>query len=943
MPISADDPGIFESSSATAMIEQPRRTRTQTLSDAAEQMLDGNPVGSALLDVCGRLLGVNDPLCALLRRSREDLCAHTAEELTHPADRAAHRAAFGPVLHGEAESSHLQERLLRADGEELWVSVMVRRAATVDDRGVWIARFLDITETKQAERRLRERERQLADAQALAHLGSWEYDPRSGRMVCSDELCRIFGLPTGSCPTIAETLALVHPDDRQRVARYIRRGEPGAINLEYRVVRADGEVRHVHSRRFSRREADEAAAQHSGTVLDITERVRSERELRAAHEHLQAIVMAMGEGYALTVEGRIAAVNPRLCEQTGFSAAELVGCAMPFPFWPPEAARGSKEIRSAALERSGTTFHTRLVRSDGAGFDAEVTVVPARRPDGALIGFVNTVRDVTERLRYEREQVALREVAELIAAGEAPAVVFNAVARHVQALFGAKAGLVTRFDEAAGKGTILACSTTDGPSLAGESYDLGGQTPSAQVHRTGRTALLVGTFAALGSEDPARSPLERAGATGAIATPVLVAGRPWGTLSAMFAGQPMPDDAEAAISRFGHLVSMAVLNAEAWERLERQATTDSLTGLANHRAFHERLRSETYRARRYGRALCLALLDLDHFKDVNDRHGHQVGDRVLGEVAAQLADQAREGELISRIGGEEFAWLMPEADPAAARRACERARRLIAERTFAHGCPLTISAGICSFEPSLEPEEMIRLADLALYRAKHGGRNTTFLYTPQSDSSPDPPRPFPEPVATMASVRALARAIDSRDPGTREHSERVAAHAQRLALELGWTSKRASLLHECGLLHDVGKIGIPDEILLKPGPLNAAEYEQIKQHAVISARIAEEVLEEEQVAWIRGHHERWDGGGYPDGLAGEQIPDGAQLLALADAYDAMTSMRSYQASLSPEQALSECLSQAGSQFAPEAVRALESLMGRERGVAGKQLASARPG
>ncbi len=171
------------------------------------------------------------------------------------------------------------------------------------------------------------------------------------------------------------------------------------------------------------------------------------------------------------------------------------------------------------------------------------------------------------------------------------------------------------------------------------------------------------------------------------------------------------------------------------------------------------------------------------------------------------------------------------------------------------------------------------------------------------------------------SVAYLSRR-GGRNASTRQHSERVASLAERLALAQGWTAKRASPLHASGLLHDVGKIGIPDEILLKPGPLTDAEYYQVKRHAEMGAYIAAKVLEAEQIAWVHGHHERWDGTGYPDRIAAEQIPDGAQLLALADAWDVMTQGRTYKPTKGTDEAIAECMAEAGHQFAPAAVDAL---------------------
>lgn len=179
----------------------------------------------------------------------------------------------------------------------------------------------------------------------------------------------------------------------------------------------------------------------------------------------------------------------------------------------------------------------------------------------------------------------------------------------------------------------------------------------------------------------------------------------------------------------------------------------------------------------------------------------------------------------------------------------------------------------------------------------------------------------------LGAVRALARAVDARDPVTRRHSERVAAVAGALAGEMGWDAEGRARLREAGLVHDVGKIGVPDRVLFKAGRLTGAERAEIVRHAVLGAEMVADVLAPAQVAWVRGHHERWDGGGYPDGLSGEAIPDGARVLALADAWDAMTSARSYRAPLGAREALAECVRCAGAQFWPDAVVALEALVG----------------
>jgi putative nucleotidyltransferase with HDIG domain len=174
-------------------------------------------------------------------------------------------------------------------------------------------------------------------------------------------------------------------------------------------------------------------------------------------------------------------------------------------------------------------------------------------------------------------------------------------------------------------------------------------------------------------------------------------------------------------------------------------------------------------------------------------------------------------------------------------------------------------------------------------------------------------------------LRALARAIDAKDPATQEHAERVAALTVRLAAARGWAPSRVALLRDAALLHDVGKIGVPDAILLKDGPLDEEEFAIVREHSVLGARIVGDVLDEEQIAWIAGHHERPDGSGYPGALAGDEVPEGAALLALADAWDVMVSDRSYSPPMTLDAALAEVRARAGTQFAAAAVQALETL------------------
>ena len=364
-------------------------------------------------------------------------------------------------------------------------------------------------------------------------------------------------------------------------------------------------------------------------------------------------------------------------------------------------------------------------------------------------------------------------------------------------------------------------------------------------------------------------------------------------------------------------------------RLEDRAFTDALTGLANHRAFQERLQAEVGRARRHERPLALALIDVDHFKSINDTAGHAAGDRVLAALGARLRSLLRNEDVLARIGGDEFALLLPETDEVDARAVLERAREELERAPLVDAVRVRISAGICELRRAGDAETLMRLADGALYWSKEHGRNVTAVYDPDTvvELSAGERLDRLQRSHTIAGIHALARAIDAKDPSTREHSERVAALAARLAQLRGWAPERVALLHEAALVHDVGKIGISDAVLLKPGRLDPDEYEQVEQHAALGARIVADVLDPEQVAWIRSHHERPDGRGYPAGLRGDEIPEGAALLAVADCFDVMTVARPYSRPMSEADALAECRSLVGAQFSSAAVAALFAAVG----------------
>jgi len=522
--------------------------------------------------------------------------------------------------------------------------------------------------------------------------------------------------------------------------------------------------------------------------------------------------------------------------------------------------------------------------------------------------------------RQAAEEAALARIATAIAHEDQPRAVLASAAEEAAGLLGAASASILRF-ESGDRSAVVVGSAGPASADAGRRVTVRDDDVLGSCLTQGEPAPTPDPATEPGSD----SPLKRTAHGTELAVPIWVGAHAWGAIWVAAAeGAKLDPDSGDRLVRFADLASASITSADARAHLAQLALEDSLTGLANHRHFHERLRAEVARAQRHDRELSVVLFDIDHFKDVNDLHGHHVGDLVLRETAERLAGCARSGELIARVGGEQFGWILPEAGGLDSYRAAERARRLLNAQPMADGVRVSVSAGVCDLEHATSSAELLRFADGALFWAKAHGRDITFRYSPEvvTELSADEQLEHLRRTRTIVGIRALARAVDVKDHSTARHSERVAELSTAIAAALGWDERELAALHEAALVHDVGKIGVPDAILLKPSRLDPDEYETIKQHPALSAEIVNDVLSTEQVSWVLGHHERYDGGGYPDNLARDLIPIGARILAVADAWDVMTSERPYSRTRSRDDALEEVRAQAGQQFCPEVVRAL---------------------
>src|SRR4051794_5782978 len=521
------------------------------------------------------------------------------------------------------------------------------------------------------------------------------------------------------------------------------------------------------------------------------------------------------------------------------------------------------------------------------------------------------------------EQAALRRLATAVAAEPSADQIYELVSREAADLLGANASGVLRFDDEDSL-TVLGAFSPEGSSTynAGQSVPVRPGSDIERLRDRGEAVLIT--------DHGHGSPVYDLGYRCTVIAPVYVGTNLWGLLAAAAVdAERFNDQSVNRLRDFASLLGTSIRNTENRQQLTEMATSDPLTGLANHRTFHERLREEVARALRHGRPLALALLDIDQFKEINDTAGHGAGDRVLAAVAAELRDAARAEDVLARIGGDEFALLLPETSSMDALTFVERVRGKIGSSPVG-GYRLTLSAGISDITHAVSAEQLFRFADGALYWSKAKGRDCTWIYDPHvvRELSAQERAEHLERSQAMSALRALARAIDAKDQMTRRHSQRVASLCHKLAEVRGWNADRIQMLTEAALVHDVGKIGVRDAVLLKNGPLHPGGGGEGKQHAGLGAQIGEEGAPAEEGGGVRGHHERPDGSGYPDGLRADQISEGAALLALADAFDVMTLSRPYSAPRSTADALRECRSLVGRQFSEDAVAALEELAAR---------------
>jgi diguanylate cyclase (GGDEF)-like protein/putative nucleotidyltransferase with HDIG domain len=432
------------------------------------------------------------------------------------------------------------------------------------------------------------------------------------------------------------------------------------------------------------------------------------------------------------------------------------------------------------------------------------------------------------------------------------------------------------------------------------------------------------------------------------------------------------------------LIAGALHNALSFQKAQEQAITDGLTGVKTHRFFMEALSAEWKRSTRAGRSFALVLMDLDRFKFVNDFYGHLEGDLVLQRVGHILETNCRRSDVVARYGGDEFVILMPETNMEHARQLASKLRGWVSADPLLREKNISASFGIACYPlHGSSPQELIQVADASMYLSKHQGGNavsTADHFDPNEAKKwkrdvleaylgvtlkrlfATGPEAFEEiysrlkqfteslaategangtatgataaaqgpqalPQAVLDTVTSLAFAIDAKDHYTQGHSQKVSAYAALIGEALGLNDLEVEEIRLGGVLHDIGKVAIPENILNKNGPLNPQEWDTMKSHVTFGAKILEPLTPLARIRdMVLHHHEFFDGSGYPHALEGEKIPLGARIIAVADAYDTITSDRTYKKARAAAEALAELERCANGQFDAKVVEAFVRTM-----------------
>ena len=866
------------------------------------------------IDARGLITDWNEQAVATFGWTREEALGSVLSQTIIPERfRAAHDRGLTRILatgEGRLVGRRLELVALDRSGREFPVELTISPLQT--SAGYTFYAFLhDITERKRADELLERRRGQLAEAQAMAQLGSWDWNVASDAIEWSEELCRIYGVDRAAHPAcLEEFVEYVHPQDRAVVAETVQAacasGQP--FSFEHRIVRRDGTIRVLSARGNVILGDDGQPLRVFGTGQDITEQRNAEETQR----HMAAIVKSSEDAIvAWALDGTIVSWNHGAQKIYGYGAEDVLGEPITMLVPAGEPDRGS-DMRGRVAGGEGMEQLSTHVRKDGQLIDVALTISPIRDGAGQVTGASTIARDISAQKLHERYQKvqheATRVLAQAASVDDALPALLAAIGEGMGWAVGAvwmpsnesrtelrcaafwHGGSAPAAFEAATKGIVLAPST--------------GLPGSVWTQRAPRWVSDV-------TRDPDTKRRDAAAADGlhaCILLPVLAGDEVLAVIEFLSHDIRSRDDAQLELlDTLSASIAQFLVRKRADEELAYQARHDALTGLPNRRKLIEDLDIALVDATPE-QPLALLLLDLDGFKAYNDTFGHFAGDALLTRLGRRLEADLRLHGTSYRMGGDEFcviALVPPEGIGVLA----ERARTALAERGDAFSITASCGAALLP-EHAATSSDALRLADRLMYASKSGSSRAS---------------------AARQSADVLLQVLSERSPELGTHLDQVTRLCQAVGEALQVSEDQMSHLLHAAALHDVGKAAIPEAILNKPGPLDEDEWAYIRRHTIMGERILAAAPALASAAkLVRASHERLDGGGYPDGLAGDQIPLGSRIIAACDAYDAMTADRPYRTAMSTEVAVAELRACAGSQFDPTVVDALAAVLTQQR-------------